>query len=547
MSARKGGCIILLDVPPSSSITIDGITRVTPNVKSQPQGFNGGLFIVNKIISSSEQDTPLHLLVVRAGKETSNHHPGGSLPVGFVLLPDSTDDWVCARRYDPQTEEISNEPLDEVTTRNLMNAITEEGGVLRKYAMSYNQFMGDEKNITSWKERTSLVDGLFLCHQHGLGHGDKIVPSSYNTSCDDDDGNASLPNSETKKPINTVIDGTSVSYPNIPCIDPTISARLLTRHAGTKAYISNLDPSVRTWLLSGGACNLLTNTQINTGSCEEYIWNDILRTHYNGAGCEKRDDFFLADIQLAFVLFLFLECQSSLEHWRDAVSMSSLSINSERSLMHKSTFILQLLPTLYAQLSCIEADFFHETEYSSGESNFLIGALKRLCDACDTLSEATEINNRIKGMSMKLQKLASNRFHVNISSSSAPDLTDCDIDMTTDAYATECGGDNTVQLGPIDDDDEIEDEDGPVIVPSSEVEASISRSSMECLQAKKYQTLVLNQDYEQYRADYPLLFAAIAPQEDVVMTCARVLDAGNDVSLVREAAAYLEQVEACRR
>ena len=491
-------------------------------------------------IPISSEDTPFHLLVVRAG------NAGGSLPVGFVLLSDCAN--VCARRYNPQTEEMSNEPLDDVTTRNLMNAITEESGELQKYAMPYNQFMGDEKNIASWKARTSLIDGSFLYHQHGLGHGDKIVPSS-DTSCDDN----TLPSSETKKPNNTMIDGKSVSYPNIPCIDPTISARLLTRHAGTKAYISNLDPSVRTWLLSGGACNLTAETQMNTTGPEEYIWNDILSKHYNGIGCDKRNDFFLADIQFAFVIFLFLECQSSLEHWRDAVSMSSLSIKSSartdlesENLMHKSTFILQLLPTIYAQLSCIEADFFHETEYSSGENNFLIGALKRLCAACDTLSEANETNNRIKGMPMKLQKLVSNRFHVNISSSSAaPDLTDCDIDMTTDAYATECGGDNTVQKDSTND-EELEDEDGPVIVPSSEVEASISRSSMERLQAKKYNA-VLNQDYEQHRTIYPLLFAAISPQEDVVMTCARVLDAGNDVSLVREAAAYLEEVEACRR
>lgn len=484
-------------------------------------------------IPISSEDTPFHLLVVRAGKETTNLHPGGSLPVGFVLLSDCAN--VCARRFSTQTEEMSNEPLDDVTTRNLMNAITDESGELQKYAMLYNQFMGDEKNIASWKARTSLIDGPFLYHQHGLGHGDKIVPSS-DTSCDDN----TLPSSETKKPNNIMIDGKSVSYPNIPCIDPTISARLLTRHAGTKAYISNLDPSVRTWLLSGGACNLTAETQMNTTGPEEYIWNDILSKHYNGTGCDRHDDFFLADIQFAFVIFLFLECQSSLEHWRDAVSMSSLSIKiSARSG-------LEILPTLYAQLSCIEADFFHETEYSSGENNFLIGALKRLCAACDTLSEANETNYRIKGMLMKLQKLVSNRFHVNISSSSAaPDLTDCDIDMTTDACATECGGDNTVQKGSRND-EELEDEDGPVIVPSSEVEASISRSSMECLQAKKYHT-ALNQDYEQHRTNYPLLFAAITPQEDVVMTCARVLDAGNDVSLVREAAAYLEEVEACRR
>ena len=42
---------------------------------------------------------------------------------------------------------------------------------------------------------------------------------------------------------------------------------------------------------------------------------------------------------------------------------------------------------------------------------------------------------------------------------------------------------------------------------------------------------------------YPLLVASIMPQEDILMTCARALDDARDVSLVREAAAYLEEVE----
>jgi A1 cistron-splicing factor AAR2 len=41
------------------------------------------------------------------------------------------------------------------------------------------------------------------------------------------------------------------------------------------------------------------------------------------------------------------------------------------------------------------------------------------------------------------------------------------------------------------------------------------------------------------------LFAAKAgnPHEDIFMTCARILESASDVSLVREAAAYLEQME----
>jgi A1 cistron-splicing factor AAR2 len=148
----------------------------------------------------------------------------------------------------------------------------------------------------------------------------------------------------------------------------------------------------------------------------------------------------------------------------------------------------------------------------------------------------------IKEASVKLQKLANSRFHVQLLPSPKPDLSDCDIDMTTDAYATECG-DNTLDD---DDEEEMNDEDGPVIVPSDEVEASISRSSLNAQYSQKYSGQ-MRKENEQHRQEYPLLFAAITPHEDVVMACARILEAGNDVSLVREAAAYLEEVEAYRR
>ena len=536
-TSQAEGCIVLLDVPPNSSITLDGITRVTPSVQSQPQGFNRGLFIVNKIPSNIQ----FHLLVVRAGKESTNHqNGGGSLPVGFVLVSSVKNgnaidghDWIFARKYDRQTEEISNELLDEVTERNLMNAIIDESGELKKYAMSYEQFMGSDgtnNNITSWKACTTLIDGAFLSKQHDLTHGDKIVPSS-DTSHEAD--------SEMEMG-NTVIDGTSIRYPNIPCIDPEINARQLTRHEGTKAYISKLDPNLRTWLLSGGVCGVTSNEECLCP--EEYIWNDVLNGHYAKNSSGSSEDHFLADIQLSFLLFLYMECHSSLEHWRDAVSMSSLTIKSSRMsdnnvcLVHRPNVILQLLYSLYAQLSCIEAEFFHEAEYSSGESNFMIGAMKRICATCDALDDESEVMGKIKESSLKLQKLVGSRFHVHLFQSHGQDLADCEMDIATDFRATECGMDDM-------NDEDSDDDDAPVIVPSHEIEASISRSSIECSHNKKYQT-ISNNESQQHRLEYPLLFAAIAPHEDTVMACARILDIGNDVSLVREAAAYLEEVEA---
>jgi AAR2 protein len=104
--------------------------------------------------------------------------------------------------------------------------------------------------------------------------------------------------------------------------------------------------------------------------------------------------------------------------------------------------------------------------------------------------------------------------------------------------------------GDADDDD---DEDGPVVVSSDEVQAFLERMQKQELQQQQQQRTLASScsgnsiQQEQrhlYQEQYPILFAAIMPHEDVLMTCARALDQASDVSLVREAAAYLEQVEA---
>ena len=82
-------------------------------------------------------------------------------------------------------------------------------------------------------------------------------------------------------------------------------------------------------------------------------------------------------------------------------------------------------------------------------------------------------------------------------------------------------------------------EDGPTLVDMEDIEQSNARLSMNKTVSTEVDSMV--------KEKYPLLFAAIMPNEDVLMTCARALDDAQDVSLVREAAAYLEQVEAVNR
>lgn len=84
------------------------------------------------------------------------------------------------------------------------------------------------------------------------------------------------------------------------------------------------------------------------------------------------------------------------------------------------------------------------------------------------------------------------------------------------------------------------DDEAPVMVPSEEIEASIARQQPIPLSKNS-----IGQNHpDAHKCRYPLLFASMQSHEDIMMTCARILDERIDVSVVREAAAYLEEVEA---
>eukprot|EP00984_Skeletonema_dohrnii_P027708 scaffold17342_cov112-Skeletonema_dohrnii-CCMP3373.AAC.1 len=601
-SGSNGGCIILLDVPPGSSITVDGITRLTPSSPSLPNSSSTGLspspfhhngVLVISGIPTSSSDDQFHLLIVRCGstnKQNQRDCDIRTLPIGFILTNPSSHmhttnelgcDWIFARRYDPQTEEISNHPIDELTLNNLLLAmrrggeLATAGGMLMggNFIMSYDQFMqtpatsdgsSDNTNgmgvsISSWGARTSCINSSYLQHRHDFTHGDKIVPSSYDQEQDNDIQNRSTTSScsndnQSAQQAQDDIDGKQISYPQIPCIDPSINARRLTQHAGTRSYLSKLSPEIRTKLLLGRG----GDDSFHVGA---YVWNGILSRVYNssrssGGGNGKEHDF-LGDIQLSFLMFLFLECHTSLEHWRDAISMCSLAVtmptdasnsatannNNNNNLLRKhSNFYQQLLSTIHDQFLCIETEFFQEVEYSSGQKNFLIQALERLCGACDDLAEGE--NSEVDGLklaSLKLKRMLRDRFDFDLSSSlSGENGADMEIEEECPPIVYE--GNNTTDSSEqnhdlMEQEYDDDDEDGPVIVPYDEFESSLSRSALLNTTHKQVDDV----EEAKHRQNYPLLHAAMSPQEDVVMCAARVLDEQRDVSLVREAAAYLEQ------
>lgn len=98
---------------------------------------------------------------------------------------------------------------------------------------------------------------------------------------------------------------------------------------------------------------------------------------------------------------------------------------------------------------------------------------------------------------------------------------------------------SNVRIQELDDSMEEDDEDGPIVLSTEDFEAALARSSS-TNNSSADSSIPMD-----IRQAYPLLVAATMhhQQEDILMACARILDEKTDVSLVREAAAYLEEVE----
>ena len=168
------------------------------------------------------------------------------------------------------------------------------------------------------------------------------------------------------------------------------------------------------------------------------------------------------------------------------------------------------------------------------DGNFLLPAVKRLCYQCINQTQNIHLQTRAKEL---LQEFSSRvpdftyNDNVNIKHDNNEDK-----DMKDDNV-------NNYNEDDGDDDDDDDDEDGPTIVSMDEITASIGRSS------KASKSLDCTNDNDtthsiEHMSKYPFLFASVIDGEDIIMTCARILDEKPDVTSVREAAAYLEEVEA---
>ena len=530
--------LALLDLPPGTPITVDGATRTilredfvglsgvpSPGfhlvaVGSAP-GSGGGNYGES---DGGESD---------GGEGASSHDGNRSRPSALhctgLIIFEEVAGTVVARRFDPRTEELSSLPVDGATVSGLRQAFG-GGTVGPPQVVPYDQFRivtttggGD---VIKWDDLTGHISRSLL-RRKGLRSGDKVVPGCYAEDGDDDQGGVTAA-------VDGADDGISVSYPPIPCIERGQTRR--TRHAGTKSYLSALAPSNRTALF----------LVANPGS---RVVDDVLQ-HCYGSCWEEM----VGDMQLSFLLFLHLGCLPSFQHWRDCISMLSLG-GSEAIASHAALYGSAVRATA-RHLALVEQDFFQEVEYSGG--NFLIPALGRLHE----LASSSHRDEELLDAAEDLARLARNRFGITFGKPKSKDgkfvASDDDDDTAIDLDMRDG---SVVDISTIDDQkmqgiaseisaslpncDDNDDDDRPVIISEEDIDASLARAvtagSAERNESKRTQT----QD-SKHKTTYPLLFAAMSPHEDLVMTCARVLDEARDVSLVREASTYLNEVEAKR-
>lgn len=503
----SGTILALLDLPAGSTLTLDGET-----VMLKRNDFVG--FYDLPAPDNGAQCT-FHLVTARAGISKASTVAPSSAPscattVGFALLVSDHDgsgsSSSLVRRYDPTTEEVSSSPVDERTEANLIHQIQQGRGVDPQRVVSCHKFM-PENRLEHWKGLTSFVSSVLL-ERRGIRAGAKLIPGSY---CDSNDvtKTSATKTENDGASSNKIVDGSSVQYPPIPFLQKSTKYHA-TSHAGTKQFMKALSPAQRT--------AFFMDDQPTTLALDHLLLIEYDNQH--GA--------LLGDLQLCYVLFQNLHCLASLNHWRDLVAMLS-TVPVEGMTAHTELYT-DLLGVLSKHVDTMEDDFFEDVEFSG--DNFLVPAFQQL------VSTVTKIPRKSNDLSAALD-----RFHTLLNDK-FPDHFAIDDDDHDNGQKNESNEMVVDRMGEVMDAVDDDDEDAPLVVDADEVEASMVRSSK---MAKLRRSTVNSEQYDRsVRKQYPLLFAAMdaASTEDVLMTCARALDEANDVSLVREAAAYLEEVEA---
>lgn len=273
----------------------------------------------------------LHLLVAKG-------HHSSTLISAFLLYPESqqAQEPAFVRRYNPQSEEVSAQPLDQLTHDNLLSQLPAMvASPTNPRVLPYDKVVSADQ-IRQWKNQTNHIVSSGILRIRKLASGEKLVPGTYET----EDQKQLL--STAQRDQTTPTDGKPISYPPIPVVDPTLSI-WKTKHAGTKGYLKQLTATDRTSLF-------MSTSSDNTARISNRLFDNVLQKEYNG-----KWQAILGDLQLSYALFLYMQCFASLEHWKDLVAM--IGLVDWKGMKNHSNFYNALLKVLPAQISSIDEGF----------------------------------------------------------------------------------------------------------------------------------------------------------------------------------------------
>lgn len=598
-----GSILALLDLPKGSLLNFNGVSLILKRddfigFHSIPSWVNvntsnGDVCLPEDVHNDDRDDgvrtTPaFHFITVRAGAAVNSSiataAASAATTVGFVLFnseiashskTDVNWNWTFLRKYDPRTEEMSSQPpIDEerIYTQlcqeihsSLATNMHSPTATMTQRVVPYPPWINQHQqqhrdSMKCWYRLTNFIASTHILRRRGILSGDKLIPGSYQSGEDD--------NGEAHPPAQTVVedatgttptsvaedDGKSATYPAIPVIHShsrpiasstnnksTYASSLSpynpptpphhTKHVGTRLFLKDKSPQERT-------------AYFTTAHPPTSILNYLIEMEYDNSS-----ELLLADLQLSYIFFLNLHCFLSWTHWRDLVSMLSL-VDVQGMVTQHIKLYSPLFLILLAQIGTMEDDFFSDMEYSDDENALVPSWLqliatasaavlqikRRLESSCSEMHIELEGNLAlfIKGL---CDKFPSHFTHENLFSENV------------DALMVRKINSDTTNIDEVDMEDDLSEE-GPTIVSMDEVNASLHRSILQTRYKSHRQVDDANSQVNvEMKERFPLLVAAMDPYgtEDLVMVCARVVDQAVDVSLVREAAAYLEQVEATKQ
>jgi AAR2 protein len=533
---RKNETIALaiLDLPIGSIINIDGTVIVL-----QRDDFIGIHSIPKTALTSTpfhpikaKSNAIFHLVTIRGGSTKANVNIGASAAptttVGFLIRAHGIDNEVVARRYDPHTEEVSANHLDPVTINNLVDKV-HNNHIDPQRIVSYRDITSNE-NEELWRDSTNFISDYFLKKIKKLQHGNKIVPGAYEF----DNANDVIDGHQNDAIYNHV-DGIPILYPPIPVFAKNIRGKHFSsnnkvkavsahRHLGTRRFLQSLNPSLRTSFCCATNGTNPANTALTY----------IIKQSY-----DERWEYLLGDVQLSFILFLHLQCYTSYTYWRDVIAM--MSAVDENSMTQHMNMYSALFRILSVQIQSIDNDegVFSDIDLSDDDS-FLLPSLQQLLS---TASKVTLNMNQdsFNASLLKMKAAVKGKFSSRFGEEDSFSVTNLSVIRIMES------DDDAMYGGAVVDDNE--DDDVPVILSTEEIEESYTRSQEYLNELDRYYhatDLMKQNDRKLLSRHYPLLLAAMdssSGKEDVLMTCARVIHDTVDASLVREAAAYLVDVE----